>query len=265
MSTLVELQRETVKPSRLTFAEAAGIGTPFPPRFPFDLDEIPIAVDVLDSLVAIYLQSSCTKRQCVERNEPTGVSVVYTMQQEGLGIIGAIWIVKTDDRQSRMAVGKPSYPHDYPPLEMGMETLDSPADSKERLQAAFIQNRKKRSDLYSRRWAHFEGVVARLFYHLAQDPTWQKHWKLAAATKHDPTLPDWFPKRANTIAKWRRVYDIIQDTKADYERRYDNLDGDSPEPTIADLRDAIASNLRLKLSDKTIGRIKEAGGEDWLR
>jgi hypothetical protein len=72
--------------------------------------------------------------------------------------------------------------------------------------------------------------------------------------------PRWFPKKPETIRKWKEAYSTFVDLRAEYLRRYENLDTDDPNPKIGDYRDAIHG----RYCEKVVSWILSAGDSGWL-
>lgn len=75
--------------------------------------------------------------------------------------------------------------------------------------------------------------------------------------------PIWFPKRNETLLKWRKAYKII--CKMRKEERDPDDWGDDTAPTLADYRDRLRATLKWGPSERTVSRIIQAGDKGWLR
>lgn len=79
----------------------------------------------------------------------------------------------------------------------------------------------------------------------------------------ETALPDWFPKKPETLERWGRAYSFMVELAEEYYQRY--LDEEEqPKPKIAEYASKVAYEMKWKPSSKTVGRIKEAGDKGWL-
>lgn len=76
--------------------------------------------------------------------------------------------------------------------------------------------------------------------------------------------PDWFPKRAVTLERWKRAWKKIRITQDDYKKMYDDMMLENPEPSLAELSDAVAHEIGKSYSNSTVANIKRAGQMGWL-
>jgi hypothetical protein len=78
--------------------------------------------------------------------------------------------------------------------------------------------------------------------------------------------PEWFPKTEKTRKKWCKSYDRIQEMRANYQDLYENGETDEPNPSVADLQDALATMPEWvkKPDPSTVRRIRMAGDNGWL-
>jgi hypothetical protein len=146
--------------SEPSFADLAIEGIPFPLFPPFFFEEIPIPIDIFDTLICRYLPGRVNGWVEFDREEITPVSIRYTLRQTDLGELGTIKIYKTGNEESAMDVSSS-------PL-----ITESEESSKQR--------RK-----------HYTNVIMALFNFLSTDSTWKKYWKKAKEeweNKGNPTL-----------------------------------------------------------------------------
>ena len=84
-------------------------------------------------------------------------------------------------------------------------------------------------------------------------------------TEVEPTRPDWFPKTPGKVSDWKEAFAIIGKVRQEYRVRYENLDAEDPEPSVDDLRDAIAYEMHKKRpSAKWVRNVIKAGENGWL-
>jgi hypothetical protein len=78
--------------------------------------------------------------------------------------------------------------------------------------------------------------------------------------------PSWLPSTHDARTKWRRSYEVICDRRKEYRKLYEDGETDEPNPSIDDLRDALASmpEWRRKPSRSTVHRITKAGDNGML-
>jgi len=75
----------------------------------------------------------------------------------------------------------------------------------------------------------------------------------------------YLPQKEKTIGKWKRFYQIIQETREVYKQRFSDWDNEDPEPSIDELRDAIATKMDEKPSERNVYHIIKAGDAGLLR
>ena len=131
-----------------TFADLAVDGIPFPLFPPFALEEIPVPIDILDTLISRYLPGRVRGWVDFQREEITPVSIRYELSQSQLGKLGIIELFKTGDEESSLSVSTPPLSFDT-------------------------------NELKQRRREHNKQVIEVLFGLLSTDTTWQKYWKKA--------------------------------------------------------------------------------------
>lgn len=78
-------------------------------------------------------------------------------------------------------------------------------------------------------------------------------------------LPDGFPKKPETITRYKKAYLIMSELRGQYRESYDEFLTSTPTPTTQDYKDALASKMGWRPCDKTIRRIKKFGDEGLLR
>lgn len=77
--------------------------------------------------------------------------------------------------------------------------------------------------------------------------------------------PLWFPKTQRAVEKWQTAFSIIQATRQEFRELYDGFDTKEPEPSIEDLRDALAEQMGIsKPSRRWVVNVKTAGQKGWL-
>ena len=77
--------------------------------------------------------------------------------------------------------------------------------------------------------------------------------------------PDWFPKTEDALEKWKSAYNAILSMEIEYQHKWDELEIDNPKLKLEDFRDRLIDELKQTYSTKTIGRIKRAGDNGWLK
>jgi hypothetical protein len=107
-----------------------------------------------------------------------------------------------------------------------------------------------------------------------ESPTLGASWEVAQSEKSNEISddaatakrPSWFPEQPQTLEKWRKSFQVILKTREEYSQRYENMDTEEPNPSIDDLRDALATmpEWGKKPSRSTVQRIKKAGDIGWL-
>jgi len=95
----------------------------------------------------------------------------------------------------------------------------------------------------------------------------EKRWPEARGAKATaPPRPHWFPKKRETLARWKRAYSIIKELDEKYRELC--LDGqtDDPNPQILDYIDAFVSDSEVgrKYTGTRIRQIRRAGDKGWL-
>ncbi len=73
------------------------------------------------------------------------------------------------------------------------------------------------------------------------------------------------PKNEAALAKWHKMWRIIRRTRREYVDEFNEAEGEKPNPTTDDLRDAIARELGFKPSEKTVQRVIRAANAKRLR
>jgi len=80
-----------------------------------------------------------------------------------------------------------------------------------------------------------------------------------------PSMPDWMPKKAKTLKRWKEMYPLWLEMKQEYRGRWDEWeDTDTPEPSLNDFRDRIISSLGWKYSTRRLRDVIEAGRLGYL-
>lgn len=80
----------------------------------------------------------------------------------------------------------------------------------------------------------------------------------------ETAVPDWFPKKPETIATWKKAYSIMLRLDETYREEYYEGATEDPKPKIGDYSDTLAHEMDWRPSDKTTRRIKKAGDNGWL-
>ena len=68
------------------------------------------------------------------------------------------------------------------------------------------------------------------------------------------------PSRQPDLARWRRAYPNLIETQERYREIYEDGDTDDPKPKMDDYRDALASEMGWRPTERTIRKILAAGG-----
>ena len=85
-----------------------------------------------------------------------------------------------------------------------------------------------------------------------------------SSSEASESLPAWFPKTEITRERWKSAYRVMKSLEGTYREKWEQLEIKSAKVTQADYRDALIEELNLDFSTKTIGRIKQAGDNEWL-
>jgi hypothetical protein len=161
-----------------TFVELANDGVAFPLTPPFELEKIPIPIDILDSLVARYLPGHVPGWVEFTRQEITPVNIRYYLHLPDFGHLGKIDLFKTGDQESAMDVSTP-------PLS------SLPEDTKK------IASR------------HSSEIIQALFASLAVDTTWKDHWCRAGQVWESNSNPRSFSYIFQKFITRKKIFGIL--------------------------------------------------------
>lgn len=74
----------------------------------------------------------------------------------------------------------------------------------------------------------------------------------------------YLPTNPSVLEKWRKMWRIIRRIQREYLKRFNSAEGERPNPTLDELRDAIAARFSHKPSEKTVRRVIQAGSNRLL-
>jgi len=78
-------------------------------------------------------------------------------------------------------------------------------------------------------------------------------------------LPREFPKKAETLAKYKQAYSIIKNMRKQYRRLYSDGHTEDPEPELDDYREALTSKMGWKRTRRTIRKVIKLGDKGLLQ
>jgi hypothetical protein len=79
------------------------------------------------------------------------------------------------------------------------------------------------------------------------------------------TVPDWLPKKQQTLDKWRQVYDQMREYRKHYYATPEAIDSGDTEPHWDEMRDEVLAVCGLKYREKRLQQIWKAGEKGWLK
>jgi len=78
-------------------------------------------------------------------------------------------------------------------------------------------------------------------------------------------LPAWVPRMPRSRKKWQQAYALMVSLAKQYHKQAnEEWTRDQPAPKLNEFADYIALKIKWKPSEKTIGRIRQAGENGWL-
>jgi len=78
------------------------------------------------------------------------------------------------------------------------------------------------------------------------------------------SVPDWLPKKAETLVEWKKMYSLWLELKEEYFELCQEKSTDNPEPSLCDLRERIITGLKRERSMRLLRYVVKAGHSGYL-
>lgn len=225
------------------------------------------SLDVLDTAISYSLDCHCFGWTNFTREEPALGRVTYKLHREDLGSLGEIELRKLDEGKTVLEVRRPKTPprREFTPEELWSIRLLDDEEAKHRTIVEIHRKiRAERKQQHQLLLEHHRLTIECLAHGL----------KVAGIENVVPTRepsvgpsedrPKWFPKKPTTRARWREAYELMCELDSIYEGRYEDFGQENPNPKRADYAAYLFSEMNWRLSEKTVGHIKQAGVGGWL-
>ena len=248
---------------------------------------VSVSLDVLDKALFFSLRRLCggwtdfTREIFTPEMSPWD-GVIYRLHREDLGDLGSVELRKLGEGKTALEVRRPKRPprREFTPKELEFMRL-APEERKsiescegevkklqkardKRVSSVFQQIGAERKQQHQLLLKHHRLTIECLFDGL----------KVAGIESVVPTpqpsagfsedRPKWVPKKPATQARWRKAYELMCDLDSLYEEEYEDIRRENPNPKRADYVAYLASKMKWNPSEKTVGRIKQAGDRNWL-
>ena len=147
------------------------------------------------------------------------------------------------------------------PLDKGNKEAGEPLDSAISFKVMLLASERIEVTAES-----YQPVVQDYFEELLTDigRRWPeaKEW---LEVKIGQALPDDFPRKDQTVKRYKKAYDIILQTRKRFYDCWKKGDFDNPTPKVQDYKDALAYHMGWKPCDKTLRKILRLGDDGYLK
>ena len=157
------------------------------------LEEIPIALGVLDALVERYLSEFARVWVDFDRERTTLGSVTYGLHYEELGDLGTITLYSSGEQKSTMKIHEPARRPDRDLTPEEQKDLAAISDRKEKLKAHTDLREKiraERKEVYLKRKKRHQRAIEALFQGLNLDRAWRAAMEGVTTTEGTIKKPD---------------------------------------------------------------------------
>lgn len=245
--------------------------------------ELPLPFDILDALVMECLPGYAPGWVEFTREQITPATVVYSLRQDQLGDLGQITLRKVSKRSSEMSIVRPRRPTSRDRTPEELEAIAAIREREERLRAHAALSKKiwaESDERHGRQEEHQQKVIQAMFSRFEYDLAWKSAMEERLEARPEEVveearerleeemtrlLPRDFPKKAETIAKYKEAFSIIQAMQEEYREEYNLGYTKDPKPELEDYREALASRMGWKRTHRTIRKVIEFGRKGWLQ